>query len=280
MDKKNTILLTVIAIATLLVAVVGATFAYFATTQNVNANIPANVTTAGTAASFTSQSNGDITITVDANEMQQAQGDDNNVITGLRDDDAYLEVQLGAAQDGKSSVCTYDIIFTWTSGEYTLKQGTGQQKEDGSGEEVLEETAHYVRTYDKEQGMKLPREFTIIATPTVEDPAAEEDRITTIVGEVPTTGDNITATVETNIDEFAIEGQRKIANPAQPDSEIDADYTTLIRGLKIESKSSTDKTKVKWTFSAKFYNTTKDQTVQMNKTYTGMISVNPDTIKC
>ena len=34
MEKKNTILLTVIAVATLLVAVVGATFAYFtATTQ-------------------------------------------------------------------------------------------------------------------------------------------------------------------------------------------------------------------------------------------------------
>ena len=29
MDKKNTVLLTVIAVATLLVAVVGATFAYF-----------------------------------------------------------------------------------------------------------------------------------------------------------------------------------------------------------------------------------------------------------
>ena len=32
MDKKNTMLLTVIAVATLLVAVVGATFAYFSVT--------------------------------------------------------------------------------------------------------------------------------------------------------------------------------------------------------------------------------------------------------
>ena len=32
MEKKNTILLTVIAVATLLVAVVGATFAYFTAT--------------------------------------------------------------------------------------------------------------------------------------------------------------------------------------------------------------------------------------------------------
>ena len=35
MEKKNTILLTVIAVATLLVAVVGATFAYFTATSNV-----------------------------------------------------------------------------------------------------------------------------------------------------------------------------------------------------------------------------------------------------
>jgi len=38
MEKKNTILLTVIAIATLLVAVVGATFAYFTATVNVDEN--------------------------------------------------------------------------------------------------------------------------------------------------------------------------------------------------------------------------------------------------
>jgi len=43
MDKKNTMLLTVIAVATLLVAVVGATFAYFtATAQNQGETI--NVT--------------------------------------------------------------------------------------------------------------------------------------------------------------------------------------------------------------------------------------------
>ena len=48
MDKKNTMLLTVIAVATLLVAVVGATFAYFTATANTN-NTTAGVTaTTGT----------------------------------------------------------------------------------------------------------------------------------------------------------------------------------------------------------------------------------------
>ncbi len=45
MDKKNTLLLTVIAIATLLVAVVGATFAYFSAQTGNNATADVNVTT-------------------------------------------------------------------------------------------------------------------------------------------------------------------------------------------------------------------------------------------
>lgn len=48
MEKKNTILLTVIAIATLLVAVVGATFAYF-TAQVTTTNNDQNTTNAKTA---------------------------------------------------------------------------------------------------------------------------------------------------------------------------------------------------------------------------------------
>lgn len=54
MEKKNTILLTVIAIATLLVAVVGATFAYF--TATVNTTNDANVTTEVKTAALTSVS--------------------------------------------------------------------------------------------------------------------------------------------------------------------------------------------------------------------------------
>ena len=44
MDKKNTMLLTVIAVATLLVAVVGATFAYFSISANATNNAETTVT--------------------------------------------------------------------------------------------------------------------------------------------------------------------------------------------------------------------------------------------
>ena len=48
MDKKNTLLLTVIAVATLLVAVVGATFAYFTAQTGTGAGADVRVTTATT----------------------------------------------------------------------------------------------------------------------------------------------------------------------------------------------------------------------------------------
>ncbi len=58
MEKKNTILLTVIAVATLLVAVVGATFAYFTATVTDNRNTDAdsgktNLTTSNVAGTTT-----------------------------------------------------------------------------------------------------------------------------------------------------------------------------------------------------------------------------------
>ena len=57
MEKKNTLLLTVIAVATLLVAVVGATFAYFGSfTANANANAAINaIITAVTSGGLTFQ---------------------------------------------------------------------------------------------------------------------------------------------------------------------------------------------------------------------------------
>jgi hypothetical protein len=54
MEKKNTILLTVIAIATLLVAVVGATFAYFTATVGVDTNTEKNATTSVTTTTLPS----------------------------------------------------------------------------------------------------------------------------------------------------------------------------------------------------------------------------------
>lgn len=57
MERKNTMLLTVIAVATLLVAVVGATFAYYSVQTGVNNSTHAINTTTGKAATVTYTSN-------------------------------------------------------------------------------------------------------------------------------------------------------------------------------------------------------------------------------
>ena len=67
MDKKNTLLLTVIAIATLLVAVVGATFAYFSAQTGTEKRADINVTT--TAMKI------DGTIDIKANQINFANGE-------------------------------------------------------------------------------------------------------------------------------------------------------------------------------------------------------------
>ena len=71
MDKKNTMLLTVIAVSTLLVAVVGATFAYFSVYTGTPGatNIDATVETVGTV---TLSGGGNLNLTVTAAQMAQS----------------------------------------------------------------------------------------------------------------------------------------------------------------------------------------------------------------
>lgn len=72
MDKKNTMLLTVIAVSTLLVAVVGATFAYFSvysTSQLGGTTVDATVEQVGTV---TLSGGADLDLTVTAAQMAQS----------------------------------------------------------------------------------------------------------------------------------------------------------------------------------------------------------------
>ena len=83
-NKKNTILLTVIAVATLLVAVVGATFAYFTATGGTAVSKQVNVIT-GTAASSSFAIDGAINIYADATNFASGQpsrtGSSNGTVT-------------------------------------------------------------------------------------------------------------------------------------------------------------------------------------------------------
>jgi len=128
MEKRNTLLLTVIAVATLLVAVVGATFAYFASTPSTGNGLALNATTQAASAAFTATA-GTLTLEITADEMLRgsataAEGD--NLLADAAttatdakynpdDRNAPLVVTFTSAADGTPMSCTYDIVYTWTS---------------------------------------------------------------------------------------------------------------------------------------------------------------------
>ena len=80
-NKKNTILLTVIAVATLLVAVVGATFAYF-TAQGAQGTTATVTVSTGTAASSEFGTIDPLNINADATTFAEGAGDVTDDTTG------------------------------------------------------------------------------------------------------------------------------------------------------------------------------------------------------
>ena len=107
-NRKNTILLTVIAVATLLVAVVGATFAYFTAQQGGTTTKNVNLTT-GSQVSETFYINKDIGFSVAANEFKQGGGD--------KTDSATATATLTASNDTDAYLC-YTLVLTSTVNDF------------------------------------------------------------------------------------------------------------------------------------------------------------------
>lgn len=148
MDKKNTMLLTVIAIATLLVAVVGATFAYFSisadatgvTTTNVNGQ----ATSTGAITMVTNTEN--LYLKLSAAEMSQAAAGESgkiyyatNTATTPEMTHNYLENQAAATFDlatfrlasGETKYdCTYKYTVKITTSGVNTSQITGNLADD------------------------------------------------------------------------------------------------------------------------------------------------------
>lgn len=102
MEKKNTILLTVIAVATLLVAVVGATFAYFTATN----------TTAGDSdtATVTTETVSAINVTSQADKSAYL-----SYPGGVSVLAAGVNVSKTAASAGSTSTISYDVNLKYTN---------------------------------------------------------------------------------------------------------------------------------------------------------------------
>ena len=116
MEKRNTLLLTVIAVATLLVAVVGATFAYFATnTSSATGNVGVTANTAAGGNSVFTATGDTISLNVTAADMQQsaiAEG------AAKASDNATLTVSYTSGSTNSTS-CTYNVYYKWENGSST-----------------------------------------------------------------------------------------------------------------------------------------------------------------
>lgn len=111
MEKRNTMLLTVVAIATLLVAVVGATFAYFTATGNTTASSEVTVTTS--SHDSTTATGGQVSLTVTATDMQESNGSNSNPpAIGESNTPGHVTLATSVGSGGGTSICTYNIIYT------------------------------------------------------------------------------------------------------------------------------------------------------------------------
>lgn len=116
MEKKNTLLLTVIAVATLLVAVVGATFAYFGSfTTTVDNKAGVNVTTEAAKSSTFLTEAAQLKLNVKGDEMLKGTGTATAVGT-YTGEKATLTVKLSATDPATKTTCTYDIYYKYDEG--------------------------------------------------------------------------------------------------------------------------------------------------------------------
>lgn len=131
MEKKNYILLTIIAIAVLLVSVIGATFAYFATTTQTTAKSSLQATTSGSAAVFSTSSTDNLELTITTADMQQ--GAVGGGSQAAETDTGDLVVSLTG---GAGTTCTYNI--TYTKDERGVEAGGGDVYTPTQGYETSE----------------------------------------------------------------------------------------------------------------------------------------------
>ena len=145
MEKKNTLLLTVIAVATLLVAVVGATFAYFGSfTANVNQNTQVSTTTEAAKASTFTSLPGVVTMNVEASKMVKGSDDDieSKLAATSTGDNQNIKVSLNSAATDTFTICTFDVKFKDSSAvpyaKTTAVTGNEFTYQFGEGAKALE----------------------------------------------------------------------------------------------------------------------------------------------
>lgn len=307
MEKKNTVLLTIIAIATLLIAVVGATFAFFAAnvTANQGLNINANL---GSASAMFLANGSDITIDVLANKMQSSSTGANGVLAGEgATNTTNLVVTYGAAAANQESFCTYDVVFYWTDGGSKYLYDTTTPTQDPSKpsyQRPMQDGTTLKNWFDFNDGASM--EFSIAATGEVGGtssstakgkttvPPFVETNIgydgycgntnytnhETCIAKTETWNQGFCTRVETcsgTSSNGACLGLTQSQCATAGGQWNDGTYMTLVRGAKIYSDATYtnpgDGTTATWTVTVKFYNLPLNQNQLAGQTYVGRLEV-------
>lgn len=272
-EKKNTVLLIVIAIATLLVAVVGATFAYFASTTTATNQLTVNVTT-GKTATFTSSSSDLIELGVTSESMQKS-----SELYGIAaEDNGTIEISY-VAGGNQTMTCTYSIYYEWDDGSVPLTgpeavaDGQIYQYVGPNGYTVpyVDATAEPAETYDHELSLAVNAEiqegenssnpYGVAGSGVNYLSTADTEVELVTLGDVP----EVSLTGEETADEEAAIKASALAN---------VEKRLVIKDATIDATNAG--TTIVYTFDAKFYNIPANQTLLSDKTFKGHFTVEAD----
>lgn len=249
MEKRNTLLLTVIAVATLLVAVVGATFAYFAgTVDTVNGNINVNANTAGAASSFIASAGNSLDLDVTAAMVQRSAIN----LTAKTTATGGLTVTFETGTNGQNASCTYDIVYVWDSVN-VAEEGenpaiVNQYQNTGTLPlEILDSDpnfAEFAGTYNYEYSI-------------------QGNVIKTVDGGAP--GESTSVLSETDFSSFTWS-----TDPAYGAAGHKA---TIVANQTISNSNTASASTDVYTFTTSFYNIPRNQNAISGKAYRGHLSV-------
>ena len=164
MDKRNTVFLIIMAVATLLVTVIQTSFAFSASSQQ-NGQLPNEEENSNGVASFTTEYDKNVTVTV------------NGELGSTIVDSSNLNVKLLASVEGQTSKCTYDVIYVWNSEPHQELEVTDNTLQD----------KYYIKTATVEKELTISGKANIITDD-------EESSAGTFAQDL----------LETNIDKFTL----------------------------------------------------------------------------
>lgn len=250
MEKRNTLILTIIAIIALFTSVIGATFAFFmAEINTAKGNVNLTLNSSSNKAVFTASSTGDVNINVDAYMMQvhdatNGENTSNNTeIAKNLESNASINVTLLASEENQETKCTYDLVFVWDNESASNFAGKTNAEEKSSNGSKYYESKYYVRSDNTTvEGFK---EFTIEIDET--SGLSSDDRLT-----------SSQSLEEINMDTFSIDDKGKMP---------------LLKTQVITSRSRTTSTVANYNITFRFYNLKTDQSSLKGKKFKGTVVI-------